>query len=603
MALRVDHNGEMRLILKVQDQGSAVIEEFARNSADQLQRAARQTQAATDQVADKTEESTNRLSAAWAFAARKTALAMGVLGTSALGALAGGLKLADSAQNAADKLGVTVEWLTKVQYAAGLADVQLTTVAGAIGQMSRQIAQAAESGKGISATLERIGLTAAELRRTGPQQAFEAILSAIEALPDPMERTRAQMEIFGRQGREIGVLAEALRQAGDDAQRLGLIVSGETGRAADRFYDDVFRLREALKGMGLIVARDVAEPFAALAQTLANFVRDSGALSQAAGAIAIALRGIGAVVVAVGTAFGLAGKALGGFLAIMDALRQGNLREALGIAKETGQELAEVIRKFSELEKLMLGLGGAGGEQKKGGMKKMAFFPGAANDGMFSDVLPGAELITAANDSEAQAMDEHYAAMIARRRSYLLELQQADEEAAKARQQIVDAALQGEASAMVAMANYVSGLMQSKSRTMFQIGKTAAIAEAIISTYQAVNNALALKPFWVGLAMAGVAFAKGMANVQAIRATQFGAQAATPVFTAQPTTGLPAATLGAGEPAAPREQPQQAQPRFTRSETVTLVGDFFSQEWMREKMIPMLNKAQRDGVFLEFHVA
>lgn len=596
MALRVDHNGEMRLILKVQDQGSAVIEEFARNSADQLQRAARQTQAATDQVADKTEESTNRLSAAWAFAARKTALAMGVLGTSALGALAGGLKLADSAQNAADKLGVTVEWLTKVQYAAGLADVQLTTVAGAIGQMSRQIAQAAESGKGISATLERIGLTAAELRRTGPQQAFEAILSAIEALPDPMERTRAQMEIFGRQGREIGVLAEALRQAGDDAQRLGLIVSGETGRAADRFYDDVFRLREALKGMGLIVAQDVAEPFAALAQTLANFVRDSGALSQAAGAIAIALRGIGAVVVAVGTAFGLAGKALGGFVAVLEALKRGELREALGIARETGKELAEVIRRFAELEKLMLGVGPGAGA-----MRKMTFFPGA-QDTTFSDVLPGADLKTM-QDAEAKDFDAHHLALLTRRRAFHWELQQTDAEAAEARQQIVDAALQGEASAMVAMANYVSGLMQSKSRTMFQIGKTAAIAEAIISTYQAVNNALALKPFWVGLAMAGVAFAKGMANVQAIRATQFGAQAATPVFTAQPTTGLPAATLGAGEPAAPREQPQQAQPRFTRSETVTLVGDFFSQEWMREKMIPMLNKAQRDGVFLEFHVA
>jgi hypothetical protein len=599
MALKIGSDGEIRLVLKVQDDGTAVIEKFSETSTAQLKQASDQAGAAGKELAENTQKHTEGAGMAWVGLGKKAAIGIaGVIG--AAGAMMGAgtqiFKFADQMNEAAEKLGTTTEWLSKISYAAELSGTSMNAIATSFTSMSAKIAQAAQSGKGIADTLQRIGLSAEALQQMGPERAFEAILAAIEKLPDPMERTQARLEIFGgRSAKELGALAAALRESGDDAERFGLIVSGQAGRNADMFFDQLVRVRRQMTGMGNIVANELAGPFAQLAKTFADFLRESGALRGVATGMIIALRGIGAVVVAVGTAFGLAGKALGGFLAVLDALKRGELREALGIARETGKELAEVIKRFAELEKQMLGL--SGGE---GGMRKMGFFPAAANDGTWSDVLPGADVKTM-HDAEAAETDEHQDAMLARRRDFHFELQQIDAQAAAARQEIVDRALQGEANAMATMANYVAGLMQSKSRTLFQIGKTAAIAEAIVSTYQAVNNALALKPFWVGLAMSGVALAKGLANVQAIRAVQFGSQAAAPVFSANANTGLPAAPLAANDSTFVQTQTQTtAQPQFSRVEHYTLTGNFFDDAFMRDTMIPMIRRAQKDGVFLDF---
>lgn len=168
-------------------------------------------------------------------------------------------------------------------------------------------------------------------------------------------------------------------------------------------------------------------------------------------------------------------------------------------------------------------------------------------------------------------------------------------------QALADGARRGELNSIASLFGEAVPLMQSKSRTLFSIGKAAAIAEAIVSTHTAIANALAVKPFPLGLALAGLAAVKGFAQVQAIRATQFGSAAATPVFSASPSTGLPESPIvpssGGGEGGA-----GQAQPQFSRVERYTLVGNFFDDAFMRDTMIPMLRRAQKDGVFLEFEM-
>ena len=52
--------------------------------------------------------------------------------------------------------------------------------------------------------------------------------------------------------------------------------------------------------------------------------------------------------------------------------------------------------------------------------------------------------------------------------------------------------------------------------------KRASITQSIINTFTAVNNALAVQPWFVGLALSGVALGLGMANVAQISAQQYG---------------------------------------------------------------------------------
>ena len=60
-----------------------------------------------------------------------------------------------------------------------------------------------------------------------------------------------------------------------------------------------------------------------------------------------------------------------------------------------------------------------------------------------------------------------------------------------------------------------------QNKAMFQVNKAAAIADAIVSTYQGVAKTMGSYPFPVNVAMAAASLAAGMAQVQSIRAQSF----------------------------------------------------------------------------------
>lgn len=67
----------------------------------------------------------------------------------------------------------------------------------------------------------------------------------------------------------------------------------------------------------------------------------------------------------------------------------------------------------------------------------------------------------------------------------------------------------------------VINVLGQYSEKAFKIAKAAAIAEAIVSTAQGIANALKVLPFPLNLAAAALVAAKGYAQVQQIRATQY----------------------------------------------------------------------------------
>lgn len=65
-------------------------------------------------------------------------------------------------------------------------------------------------------------------------------------------------------------------------------------------------------------------------------------------------------------------------------------------------------------------------------------------------------------------------------------------------------------------------LMQTENRKLFEIGKAAAIAQAIVNTATAITNALAVPPYPLGLALAATAGIAGAVQIAAIQNQQFG---------------------------------------------------------------------------------
>lgn len=125
----------------------------------------------------------------------------------------------------------------------------------------------------------------------------------------------------------------------------------------------------------------------------------------------------------------------------------------------------------------------------------------------------------------------------------------------------------------------IENLMSTGGKKQFQIAKTAAIANAIINTYQSVQSALATNPFFpVGIAMGAIALTNGLANIQRIKQTQYGGTSVG--GTATPTTAAAgSAGITRTEPSAPSQQQNSRPPQELN---VTFTGDAPGSEAMRK---------------------
>lgn len=131
----------------------------------------------------------------------------------------------------------------------------------------------------------------------------------------------------------------------------------------------------------------------------------------------------------------------------------------------------------------------------------------------------------------------------------------------------------------------ISTLMNTESRKMFEVGKAAAIANAIIDTHAGMTKALAQGGFW-GIAMAAAVAAKGFASVSAIRAQQFGSSGGGGGGAASATQAVNAATTPVGG--------ASGTSAGGANTVVHLHGEVFSQGMVRG-LIEQLNEAHRDG--------
>ena len=107
-------------------------------------------------------------------------------------------------------------------------------------------------------------------------------------------------------------------------------------------------------------------------------------------------------------------------------------------------------------------------------------------------------------------------------------------------------------------ARLTQGVAQSN-KTLFKINKISAIANAIVNTAQGVTKSLAEYPAPFNIAMAAITAAAGLAQIQAIRSTQFSgggggttpsAAGSAPTINDRPVggaDGLPLDTLLAGQ--------------------------------------------------------
>ena len=186
------------------------------------------------------------------------------------------IDLADATGKLAQKLGVSTETLSKYQYAAGFAAISNGELNAGIAALTRRLTNFERSGGGAAKqAFKELGISAKYAREhfANTDDAFKEILKRLEKMPDGYRKTAIAQDIFSKSASSLMRLtASDLKKFGDQAQKMGLVISGSTAKMAAEYHDKIAQLNARLLGLKLTIVSGVIAPMDAAAKTALQMV-------------------------------------------------------------------------------------------------------------------------------------------------------------------------------------------------------------------------------------------------------------------------------------------------------------------------------------------
>lgn len=550
-----------------------------REGMSQAERAAEKANQKIRKETAHTIDTVGKWGAAAGAAAAAVAAAMGAMVVQGIEAVAQQNDLAES-------LDVTNRELTSLTRAADLSGVSSDELSVAMKKLNKTIGDAQGGSKSAAEALGALGLTADKLAQMPMDQRFNAIAMAVSGMATQTERAAAVQDVMGKSAQALLPMLQdsgaTLELAAKQTREWGLALSevdvANIAAADDRMSDlgaTVSALRNNLAAEFAPVLQVAAERLIGMTTNTGEFrsvamdtfkvvAKAVGYVSDLFSAMHLAIKGIEVTTNSMALAFNLTAMAIEQVALGIDRVlgtdteenlkrRQkvitGTVSASMKRVAESYQEMKDVynsplpsenVDKFfrdveaaarksaAEVRKTMGAPVGGDSAPDVSGNKKAANDSGIVIDD-FQTFLKQQNDIVAQSRAAMRAADD--SARAEWRASQMEDLTnwteiqiESAEIVAKREQQL----RQQRFSETHEFLGNLSTLMNTQSRKMFEIGKAAAIANTIVSTYEGATKSyasLASIPF-VGPALAfgarAAAIASGLASVAAIRGTSFG---------------------------------------------------------------------------------
>ena len=186
----------------------------------------------------------------------------------------------DNASKLAARLGMTYGEFAGLSLAADLAGVSMDTIGKASQKAEIAFAKAAGGSKVATAAFAGLGLSVEELNGMSAADRFEAIASAIAAIPTEGQRAEAAVQLFGKAGSELLPLfaggAEGIKQARAEADRLGLALTTTQGREVEKMNDSFTMVGKTIEGVVQQVTAFLAPAVTKISNAFVKMVGDIG---------------------------------------------------------------------------------------------------------------------------------------------------------------------------------------------------------------------------------------------------------------------------------------------------------------------------------------
>jgi hypothetical protein len=204
----------------------------------------------------------------------------------------------DELSKAAQRANLPTEEFSKLAYAGELADVSIQDLQASLGRLAKAQADAEKSTSQQGRIFEALGISTknAEGNLRSTYEVFLDFADAFQQYKGSPEIVAAGLNIFGRSFQNLIPLlkdgSQGLRDAGIEAEQLGLVLSTEAGQQAEQFNDDLTRLKSSLTGLWREVAAQVLPQLVQLSGEFVQAAKDGDTMKRAADGIAEALRGV-----------------------------------------------------------------------------------------------------------------------------------------------------------------------------------------------------------------------------------------------------------------------------------------------------------------------
>lgn len=186
----------------------------------------------------------------------------------------------DNASKLAARLGMTYGEFAGLSLAADLAGVSMDTIGAASQKAEIAFARAAAGSATATAAFSGLGLSVEQLNGMSAADRFDAIASAIAALPTEAQRAAAAVQIFGNAGSQLLPLfaggAEGIAAARAEAERLGLTLTNAQGQNVEAMNDSFTMVAKSIQGVVQQVVAYLAPAITSISQQFTAFVGNVG---------------------------------------------------------------------------------------------------------------------------------------------------------------------------------------------------------------------------------------------------------------------------------------------------------------------------------------
>lgn len=273
----------------------------------------------------------------------------------------GAIDSADELNKLSQKIGISVEALSTLQFAAQLSDVGLDTLKTGLKGLSANLTEA-RSGLGEGAALfQALGISVEDT--AGNLKSSDTILLEIAdrfaSFEDGATKTALAVKLFGKSGMDmipfLNQGSSGIRALMQEAERLGLKLSTETAQAAEAFNDNLTALKASSSGLGITLATELLAPLRVVTDAIREGQGEAtGFAAILGGALKTTLEAILVLGVNVAYVFKSMGTEIGGMAAQLAALARLDIRGFNAIGEAMREDAAKARAEVDALSARIL---------------------------------------------------------------------------------------------------------------------------------------------------------------------------------------------------------------------------------------------------------